>query len=136
MTPSSTDIAYAAGLIDGEGTVSLKKGRRGAWRTPILCMSSTSRELVDFMQTTFGGWISVKKTMRRHHAPGWFWELHRDSALDALKALLPHIREPAKMRRIRMILDEYATTKAGSDEDRLDFEQRFFDGPIYRSPPD
>jgi len=48
--------AYVAGLIDGEGTITLSHDNSGdAYRAPVVSMTSTTRELVDLLHDEYGG---------------------------------------------------------------------------------
>ncbi len=127
-----TDHAYAAGLLDGEGSVLLNKS--GAWRHPAVSMSSTTYELVAFMKRLYGGTICEKKE-REGCKQAWQWDVEYDSAIMALAAMFQFMREPAKLYRAKLIIAEYkvVTRRNGryNEEERkakLDFELRFYRG--------
>ena len=104
----NNDLAYAAGLMDGEGTVTLTKYRAAdKFRTPSATMSSTTLCLLEFMQNSFGGHIVNHKTYKAHHKQSWSWQLRGDSTLEFLKLVLPFMREPAKIRRANLLLSRY-----------------------------
>lgn len=104
----NTKDAYAAGLFDGEGTVTLsKKHKTDIFRVPTVSMSSTSYELLLFLKENYGGSISKHKTYKSHHKQSWSWKLVYNSALSFLKQILPYMREVEKIRRAKLLLNEY-----------------------------
>jgi hypothetical protein len=127
-------ISYAAGLFDGEGTVTLSRLHADdVFRAPMVSLSSTSFELVQFMKDNFGGAIISHKTYQPHHRKQWSWRLVRRSALAFLEKITPYIVEEEKKRRVHLILDEYlsVTPRNGKYSPVLfqrksDFEKRFF----------
>ena len=49
---------YIAGIIDGEGSICLTKS--GKWRHPTIQISSTTYEMLEYVQSIIGGTISKK----------------------------------------------------------------------------
>lgn len=134
MKVSECDLAYAAGLFDGEGTVTLSKHQAtDKFRCPTLSMSSTTLSLLEFMRDVFGGSISFHKTYKSHHKSSYSWKVRNDSALSIAQALQPYIKEPEKRRRIDLLVSQYkiVTSRNGKYSEellarKLDFEQTFF----------
>lgn len=64
VTPlAATDAAYIAGLIDGEGTISLSRKHRNDNRQLVVSISSTENSILDYGLTAVGaGRITNKKT--------------------------------------------------------------------------
>ena len=135
---SKEDFIYAAGLIDGEGTITLSRGSaRDLYRHPVVSVPSCTTTLVETMKSLFGGCISNKKPSKPKHALSQAWCVRYDAAITCLKQILPFLREPEKIRRAKLILDEYKglTPRNGrytilQRQAKLDFERRFFDSPI------
>jgi len=127
------DILYAAGLFDGEGTVSLMRKMKKERRSPVVSLSSTTRELVDFMKSTFGGTIINVTARRVHHRQAWHWQATHNRALEVLSQLYPYIREPEKKRRANLLLTGYKAVTAANgkytpemNDTREAFESEFF----------
>lgn len=97
---------YTAGLIDGEGTITLSKSKN-SFRFPTVSVSSTSHELLEFLKLTYGGYISNHKTYKAHHKKSWSWSLKRDSALYFLERISVYLKETSKKRRALFILKFY-----------------------------
>ncbi len=127
-----TTKAYIAGLIDGEGSIMLLATHQGKWRTPTVSLSSTTRELVDLLREQYGGTIVSHKTYEDHHKPHWSWRVRYNKALLVCADLLPYLRVPAKVSRVKLLLEEYKalTPRNGkyTDDQRVakaQFEDRF-----------
>jgi hypothetical protein len=95
---------------------------------------SCTPELVSFLQATFGGSVSNKKPDKKNHTPSQAWRVTGDKALELLSKILPYLKEPEKIRRGKLLVDEYKklTPRNGkyTDERRakkLGFEHRFFE---------
>lgn len=116
-------LAYAAGLIDGEGSILLH--RSGKWRCPGISVSSTSLELLEWLRNTFGGYISDKKEKRPNHSQAWQWRLSSPSTMALLPKLLPYLRERKKILRAKHILGKFQIAKAEGWREK--FEEEFFD---------
>lgn len=123
---------YTAGLIDGEGTVSLIRQRRSLYRSPTVSVSSTSFELIEYLIAEHGGRVVTKKKIE-NNKQAWEWRLDYDRALDFLVQILPHMREKKKIRRAQYLLDRYkrVTRRNGKytdleREEKLKFEDGFF----------
>jgi len=104
---SKNDLYYAAGLVDGEGTVTLIRQTRHQKRSPSISVSSTSEELVDFMKDTFGGHIVKLKPPKKGHRQAWHWQTSHDNAIKTLKQIAPYLRERKKKARANLILRDY-----------------------------
>lgn len=103
-------IAYLAGLFDGEGSVLLTRLHSNTYRAPVLSMSSTTLCLLEKCKETFGGHISTHKIYKSHHKQSWSWTVKSAKALAAMEKLLPYIMEPDKHRRMKLLLDKYNST--------------------------
>ena len=107
VTPS--DAAYAAGLIDGEGSVLLTRLSGGEYRAPVVSMPSTTRELTDYMHATFGGHVVFRKARRPRWSDAWVWNIRSNACLTFLDIIFPYMRENRKRARAELLLTEYKT---------------------------
>lgn len=65
-TLSAVDAAYVAGIIDGEGTITLVRMHRGENRRPVVSISNTELQLLQYVLTVVGaGRITNKRTAAR-----------------------------------------------------------------------
>ena len=54
--------AYLAGIIDGEGSITLTRMHKSGHRRPCITIASTDKELLNYIQTLTGGYIISKRT--------------------------------------------------------------------------
>jgi hypothetical protein len=138
---SPEEAAYLAGLIDGEGTVTLTAEHPGEKRQIVLSISNTDRDLLEFVQTTIGaGCISGKRTYSERHTPSFAYKLTNRQALDVLAQVASHLRT-YRRKRAGMAIERYisVTPRNGKYSETLlrlrsDFEKEFLAlGPGPRS---
>ncbi len=104
---SPTDTAYIAGLIDGEGTVTLCRKHRNENHQLAISISNTEIELLDYVLDAVGaGKITRKRTAKQHHTPSYCYAIYNRQALDLLKQILPFLKT-YKLKRAQLILEEY-----------------------------
>ena len=88
-----TDLAYIAGIVDGEGSISIS--RYGGKRNSSYCrltVTNTSEWLIRWLQFSLGGSVSVYKRKEESHKIAYNWYLNEHLTLDALKLILPYLR--------------------------------------------
>lgn len=131
LTP--VEAAYIAGLIDGEGTISLARKHRLENRQIVVSISSTEIKLLNYVQEAVGaGRITNKKTYRNNHTPSKTYQISNRQALDLLKQISPYLKS-YKANRVALILKRYLrlTPRNGrysphQREEREAFIQQFF----------
>ncbi|PAE25617.1 MULTISPECIES: LAGLIDADG family homing endonuclease [Bacillaceae] len=131
----SFEAAYIAGIIDGEGTITLTRMHAREHRRPCITIASTDKELLVYIQTLTGGTIINKK----NYKPG----IHKNSfslnikqkekVMSVLKQVSPYLRVDKKRNRALWILENYVrvTPRNGKyDMEKLRqkilFEEDFF----------
>jgi hypothetical protein len=130
---SDTEAAYVAGIIDGEGTITLTKTHRRENRRPVISISSTEMPLLRYVQAVVGaGRITRKMRTREHHSPSFAYAISSRQALALLARVTPYLRT-YKSQRAQLLLSEYllVTPPNGrytpeQQAARRDFENRFF----------
>lgn len=131
-----TDAAYIAGIIDGEGTITLTRMHTKENRRPVISIASTDLELLDHIKGVTGGTITKKRNYSpMHHKNSFTITLKsKECVINTLKQVLPYLRVPLKIRRAKFILDNYNNVtprngKYNSETLKLkkQFEDDFFD---------
>ena len=103
------DAAYIAGLIDGEGTVTLTRKHKNENRQLCVSISSTEMELLEFVLSATGvGKITNKKASKSHHSRSYAYAVYNRQALALLEQTLPYLRS-YKRDRAALILKDYLT---------------------------
>ncbi len=81
-TLCTADAAYIAGLIDGEGTITLTRKHRNENHQLALTISNTDHSLLQYVLQTVGAVkITSKRTTWRHHTPSHTYALYNRQAL-------------------------------------------------------
>lgn len=127
-------ILYTAGLLDGEGTITLTYTRKKSlFRTPVVSVTSTTIELMTALKATYGGFICNQKVYKVHHLPAYSWRVTGSKAIDLCAAVLPHLIVPEKKYRANLLVTSYfnVTRRNGkyTEEEKLlkiQFENSFF----------
>lgn len=131
-TLSNVDAAYIAGLIDGEGTVTLTKEHANERRRLVVSISSTERSLLDFVHNSTGvGKITNKRTYNAKHTPSYCYKVTNRQALELLRQIQPYLHG-YKSKRSSYALEHYisVTPRNGHYSQqklkaREEFEQNF-----------
>lgn len=104
---SATEAAYVAGIVDGEGTITLTRVHRGEGRRPVVSISSTELPLLQYIRSIIGaGRITGKITAHSHHSPSFAYVISSRQALALLARISGYLRT-YKLQRCRLLLDEY-----------------------------
>lgn len=105
LTPIAA--AYIAGLIDGEGTVTLSRKHKNENRQLAVSISNTEIQLLEYVLEQVGtGKITKKKTTQVHHTPSFTYAVHNRQALSLLEQIFPYLLTYKKQRAV-MILEHY-----------------------------
>lgn len=128
-----TLAAWAAGIVDGDGSVSMVPSG-SLFRKPIVVVDSTDYEILEELQNNFGGHIVLKKSAKPHHRQAWSWRIYGAYKVsDFLSTVLPYMRCDSKRTRACMLINEYPklTPRNGyytddAREAKFAFEEAFF----------
>ena len=108
---SRTDAAYVAGLIDGEGTVTLTRKHKNENRQVCVSIASTEIELLDFVLDVTGvGKITNKKASKSLHSHSYAYAVYNRHALTLLDVTLPYLKSYKKERAALILRDYLAVT--------------------------
>lgn len=134
VMPSEAEKAWAAGILDADGCVSMRPPSGGRFRHPYLVVDSTDREILEELERVFGGRIVPKKTREgKGWRQQWSWRIFgARNILVFLGQVVPYMHCPSKVTRAQMLLHEYpvVTQRNGQyteeqREAKLDLEERF-----------
>lgn len=124
------EAAYAAGILDGEGSISVTRNHSDRWPSPQVSVASNDRELLEWLRVRYGGVITTKQPRKPQHAVSFDWKLTDRRALRFLEIVEPYLVIERKIRRCRLLLKAYlgCTPRNGrySEEMRLK-KQAFLD---------
>lgn len=90
-----TDLAYAAGIFDGEGCIGIEKQVRANRRNPHYKLRATvvntDMWLCEWLRFAFGGTVQERKSHPSHIKDQWAWVIYNSGATDFLKLILPYM---------------------------------------------
>lgn len=99
--------AYIAGLVDGEGTVTLTRWHRGENRRLVVSVSNNELTMLEFVRRTAGaGQITRKRTYSPRHAESYTYQISGRQALGLLRQIVPYMKS-YKSARASLALREY-----------------------------
>lgn len=84
------DLAYMAGLVDGEGCITGTYKTR--WPQARVQVSNKQKILVDWCQEIFGGYIYTKTPKKLEHAITYEWSCPAEYIIPFLKLIIPHLK--------------------------------------------
>jgi len=91
-----TEIAYLAGLVDGEGSIYIgnfscsPKTQEPYFQTNIQ-ITNTSKQLIDWLQSTFGGLVNNRRKQLPHHLQCYAWTVSGDRLTHLCELMLPYL---------------------------------------------
>jgi hypothetical protein len=101
------DAAYIAGLIDGEGTITLSREHRNENRRLVVSIATTERRLLEFVAERTGcGKITNKRTTSQRHILSFAFRVTNRYALELLPQIRPYLRS-YKATRAALALKHY-----------------------------
>jgi hypothetical protein len=87
------DLAYAAGIIDGEGCISIcQRANRLTYRATVV-VQMCDPQAIEFLHKTFGGSLNFQRVQRQpNHRPCHAWGVAAKEASYVCRLLLPFLR--------------------------------------------
>ena len=127
MTLTETTYAYLAGLIDGEGTISIYLNHRGYYITQT-SITQVNEPLIRWLQETFGGNVhNVKNNNPNKHQERWKWQITSTLMREHLPRTLPYLR--LKRRHAEIAIEFLSGRRRGgnpiTDADLLTQEELY-----------
>ena len=96
--PTEVELAYAAGIVDGEGYVGIKcsereKEQKSRSHRVYLSVGNTDERMVKFLNDKFGGtyYYAERGSSSPNAKPMYTWKLSAISAVTFLKQVLPYL---------------------------------------------
>lgn len=105
--------AYLAGIVDGEGTVTLARHHKNEMPAPCVSVANNNRALLKWIQTRLGGTIVSKKKRKVWHRDSYAWTIRSNRAIRFLDEIKRYLI--VKKPQAELILKKYksVTHRAG-----------------------
>lgn len=97
-------VAWAAGLIEGEGWIGWIGG---SWGKPTQSVKvvNTEGELLERLVSIFEvGSIRPRKRYNENHKQAWVWSVYGKNARKVLRIIQPHLYSPHKRAQVQALL--------------------------------
>lgn len=127
-------LDYVAGIIDGEGTITLSRTHKtDKWRTPVVSVSSTTIEILNALVAAFGGHICKHKVYKSHHLQSFSWRVDGRKAVDLCAQLKSFLLVPCKRYRAELIATKYVpcTPRNGKYTHELTRKKQQFENAFF-----
>ena len=135
---SDIDVGYIAGMIDGEGSVSLQKNpvrnRTNTLRHPVVSIWNADVQMLKYIQQVTGiGKVSKPTMYSKNYLPSYYFWVESTKAIKLLEVITPHLKT-YKKRRAEMILKDYErlTPKNGKYTPKLLQEKEQFVNEFFK----
>lgn len=121
-----TDLAYFAGIIDGEGSISLiKRNKRTKSNTFTLTVivGNTNEWLIQQLKFSFGGGVYLIEG-GGNNKDSWQWKICARKALIFLESVYPYLKIKKPQARIAITFQKHKKRSGikGCSTQYLDFE--------------
>ena len=111
-----TILAYLAGIVDGEGSISIGSYSMSSIGTPqfttYLCICNTNKDMIDWLVDNFGTKCipyTNNQLSKNSRLPVWRWQITGDKLLHICELILPYI--VAKRRQVEIMIEMRKTFK-------------------------
>lgn len=107
-TLTTAHWAYAAGIVDGEGCITIKRTKRvGTFGRPRyianISVVNSNRAMIDWLHDHFGGSFFERKKQSDFHKRTWAWDASARIAVEFCKGISPYLI--AKREQAEILLD-------------------------------
>ena len=133
---SDAEAAYAAGIFDGEGSLTLTRVHVARWPSPQVAVASNDREVLEWLRSRFGGSVASKAPRAATHSISFDWKLTDRRALKFLQVVRPFLVIQRKWVRVDLLLSDYLDCTPRNGRYAADLEtakqaliERFFSLP-------
>jgi len=103
ILPHRMELAWAAGLFEGEGSIGIVKNNRRNTTRSFACIGNTDHQIIDFFHQRWGGSMHVKKA-GNNQKPAYYWALTGTRAGWFVTDLLPYFKSRRNLDRTYLII--------------------------------
>jgi len=117
----ATDLAWCAGIMEGEGSVRINSRTHRNWGALIVQIVSTDKDMLEPFHRWWGGYFK-ERTTRSECKDAWAWVISTRQAARFLTAIEPYCRVQRVREKLLLGLD-YQGQKHGGTHD-AEYETR------------
>lgn len=127
LTLGADDLRWAAGMFEGEGTVTIaRRGRDDTYRVVVI-LGNTDEQVVDFFYQRWGYWKQPAYGSREGRQPAWYWTAAGPGAEVFLRDIRPYLRTDRVRRKVELALgfrDHQSRSRRRQSDPRYKERQR------------
>jgi hypothetical protein len=130
--PTVTSLAYIAGMIDGDGYITINRSVRAGrvYHAPQVGIAGTRREPHDLASSLWGGKVSRHLPKNPAHRPQFQWSRQGEAAAIILRAILPFLL--VKVEHAWLALELWDHIEEGKSDDPFPWFGPSFDPSTQR----
>ena len=110
-----TVLAYAAGMIDGDGCVQVNKKKRkdlsNIYYSITASVSQVNEDVPNWLMRNFGGTIFKYTLNKEKRQPLYRWSIHCKQASNFLQLILPYLVQKSERSKLAIHLQELMVPK-------------------------
>jgi hypothetical protein len=117
---SEMDLAWAAGIFEGEGTVTLNSMGSKPYTRLVACLTSTDKEIALFFSERWAGKLYLVDMVKRgmlNAKDAWCWRQECAKGAIFLAQILPFVRTRRVREKIALALHAQAARQPGPSKD-------------------
>lgn len=126
LQPNPTTLAYLAGMIDGDGYITINRSARGGkvYHAPQVGIAGTRREPHDLAASLWGGAVSCYAPVNPNHRPQFQWSRQGSQAASIIRAIQPYLL--VKREHADLALELWEHIEEGRAEDPFPWYGPYF----------
>lgn len=102
MEHTETELAYIAGIVDGEGYIGFNKRKNGTLSLRIT-VTNTNLEILEWLESRFGGSVQKHMQPQGNRKESYIWTVAALLACDFLKHIRKYMRIKARQADLAII---------------------------------
>lgn len=117
-SPAATFCAWAAGIFEGEGTVSICKGGRKSQTRERVSVTNVDRQLLDAIHVAWpGGRMRCVGARSKNARDAWEWSISAEAAMRFLLDITPFLVTDRVRSKLGVYTEHFYTRMSGSRDD-------------------
>jgi hypothetical protein len=124
--PTEVELAYAAGILDGEGCISVRKKENRNGRICYYCglaIAMVDQEVPRWLLTTFGGFLYTSSRKTKAWRTVYIWRVENKALMDFLSSILPYLILKKKRAELAIQLCSMVRKKGQSRKPPMTIEE-------------
>jgi len=111
-----TDLAWVAGLFEGEGTATLVNSGRWGHVRSVVMVTSTDPAILEPFQHMWPGRMYHRHPRTPKESEAWTWSAEGETMMAFLLDVRPHLRRPRMAEKFDLILEVQSIRRQGSKD--------------------